>query len=342
MRSGFFFGLILLFAIAMLYLVRPFLYPIFWAAVIAVICAPVYRWILKYLKLPKVSSLFAIGFVILAVLLPLGLVAGLLVNESVDLYNKVAGGTYFTEVRETARRLEGTALGPVVAQVQEQWTSYAANVTKTVSLFLFENVKKLTQVSLWFLFLLFIMLYSLYYFFKDGPQILKRIMHLSPLGDTYEALLYDKFTSTARATLKSTLIIGGVQGALGGILFWATGIEGALVWAVIMAVFSIIPAVGPFLVWLPAGIIMLALGNFGSGLVILIGGSVISFVDNLLRPPLLGKDTEMHPLIVLFATLGGILLFGISGFIIGPIIAALFLAVVSIYDYYYRNELQNN
>src|SRR3989338_3429830 len=119
------------------------------------------------------------------------------------------------------------------------------------------------------------MLYSLYYFFKDGPQILKRIMHLSPLGDTYEALLYDKFTSTARATLKSTLIIGGVQGALGGILFWATGIEGALVWAVIMAVFSIIPAVGPFLVWLPAGIIMLALGNFGSGLAILIGGGVL-------------------------------------------------------------------
>ena len=172
--------------------------------------------------------------------------------------------------------------------------------------------------------------------------MLERVMQLSPLGDKYESMLYERFTSTARATLKSTFIIGGIQGFLGGILFWIAGLEGALVWGVIMAVLSIIPAVGPFIVWLPAGIIMLALGNGWEGLAILIGGFVISFVDNLLRPPLVGKDTEMHPLVVLFATLGGLLLFDVSGFVIGPILAALFLSVVSIYHYYYRNELQNN
>jgi len=167
-------------------------------------------------------------------------------------------------------------------------------------------------------------------------------MHLSPLGDTYEEMLYEKFTSATRATLKSTLIVGGIQGTLGGILFWIAGIEGAFVWGTIMVVLAIIPALGPPLILIPAGIIVLILGNLSSGILLLVGALVISFVDNLLRPPLIGKDIQMHPLVVLFATLGGILLFGISGFVIGPIIAALYTSIMSIYEHYYKTELGNN
>lgn len=168
-------------------------------------------------------------------------------------------------------------------------------------------------------------------------------MHLSPLGDKYEGLLYERFTSTARATLKSTLILGSIQGALGGILFWITGVEGALIWAIVMAFVAMIPALGSFLVWLPIGLIMLALGNMWQGFTILIVGAIlISNIDNLLRPMLVGRDTQMHPLLVLFSTLGGIFLFGISGFVLGPIIMSLFLSVISIYDHYYRNELGRN
>ncbi len=168
-------------------------------------------------------------------------------------------------------------------------------------------------------------------------------MHLSPLGDQYEQMLYQRFTSTARATLKGTLIIGGIQGVLGGLLFYFTGVEGAFVWGVIMTILSIIPAVGSFLVWFPAGIIMIATGNIGAGItILLVGAIIISNIDNVLRPPLVGKDTQMHPLFILFSTLGGIMLFGVSGFIIGPVLMALFLAVVSIYDHYYKTELDRN
>ena len=160
------------------------------------------------------------------------------------------------------------------------------------------------------------------------------------MGDAYEKMLYEKCRSTSVATLESAFIIGGVQGTIGGILFWITGVPGALVWGVVMMAFSILPALGSFMVWLPAGLIMLALGNVWQGVaILLVGIFIIATVDNLIRPPLLGKDTEMHPLIVLFSTLGGIFLFGVSGFIIGPIIAALFLAIISIYDHYYQSEL---
>jgi len=168
-------------------------------------------------------------------------------------------------------------------------------------------------------------------------------MHLSPLGDRYETMLYERFTSTTRATLKGTLLVGLVQGSLGGIVFYLAGVQGALIWGLIMAAASIVPALGSSIVWLPAGIIALALGNVWQGLMILIlGAFLISTIDNLLRPKLVGKDIQMHPLLVLFSTLGGIFWFGISGVVIGPVIAALFLAVISIYDDHYSNELGKN
>jgi predicted PurR-regulated permease PerM len=187
------------------------------------------------------------------------------------------------------------------------------------------------------------MIYTLFFFLKDGKRMLTRLMHLCPLGDVYEEMLYQRFTSTARATLKGTIIIGTIQGTLGGILFAITGIEGALIWGILMILLSLIPGIGSAIIWLPAGIIMLGLGNIWQGVTILaVGMFVISLIDNILRPALVGKDTQMHPILILFSTLGGIAFFGISGFIIGPVITALFLAVVSIYEHYYKRELQDN
>jgi len=191
--------------------------------------------------------------------------------------------------------------------------------------------------------MLFIMFYTLFFFLRDGKKILEHLMHLSPLGNKYETMLYEKFTSTSRATLKGTFLVGCVQGTLGGLLFLAVGIPGALIWGLMMVALSIVPAVGCSIIWLPTGIIMLLMGNIWQGITILLFGTlVISNIDNLIRPPLVGKDIQMHPLLVLFSTLGGIFIFGISGFIIGPVIAALFTSVISIYDHYYRNELSNN
>ena len=343
MRSAFFFGLIIILTIAMLYLIRPFFYPIFWAAVLAILFYPIYSWLDKHIKLPRLSSVFVLVLVIVTIFLPLTLLSILIVNESIELYTRVSRGDgLINNVQGATAWLESTPLAPYVENIKTEWTGYATNATKVISIFLFNNVKNLTQVSVKFVFMLFIMFYTLFFFFKDGPRLLKFLMRVSPLGDKYEAMLYQKFTSTARATLKSTLIVGGLQGTLGGIFFWIAGIQGALVWGIIMIALSVVPAIGSFVIWLPAGIIMLALGNTWQGLVILIGGLFISTIDNIIRPPLIGKDTQMHPLIILFTTLGGIFLFGISGFVIGPIIASLFLAIISIYNCYYHGELDNN
>lgn len=343
-RGAVFFGLIIILGVIALYLILPFAYPIFWAMVVAVTFYPVFSWINSHIKLPSISSFITVLLVIVVLFLPLILLSLLLVQESADLYTSIESGNYFGAVESLTAHLEGNSrFAPLVQTVKQEWTSYAASGARALSIFIFDNIKAITQNSIRFMFQGFIMLYTLFYFFKDGKDILKRIMYLSPLGNRYEEMLYYRFVSTTRATLKSTIILGGIQGLLGGILFWATGVEGAFIWAIVMTILSIIPAVGSFLVWAPAGLIMLFAGSIAKGIIILaVGAIIISNIDNVLRPPLLGKDTSMHPLLVLFATLGGLIFFGVSGFVIGPIIMSLFLAVISIYDHHYKRQLQSN
>jgi predicted PurR-regulated permease PerM len=177
------------------------------------------------------------------------------------------------------------------------------------------------------------MLYTLFFFIRDGDKFLGMAMRVLSLGQEREKVLYERFVATARATLKVTMIIGGLQGSLGGLMFWVTGIEGALVWGVVMILFSIVPVVGCSIIWIPAGVIMLLMGHFWKGILILaFGVFVISMVDNLLRPILLGRDVQMHPLLIFLSTLGGLSLFGFSGFVIGPIITSLLLAMWAMYD----------
>jgi predicted PurR-regulated permease PerM len=193
-----------------------------------------------------------------------------------------------------------------------------------------------THFVLW----VFVMFFTLFYFLIDGKRLLKYLMMISPLRNEHDQLLIEKFTSISRATLKGTIVIGLIQGLLGGIVFWIAGIPSSAIWGLAMMFFSIIPMVGTTIVWIPAGVIMLLLGNVWQGVFILImGAGVISMIDNILRPKLVGRDTEMHPLMVFFATLGGISFFGLPGFIIGPIIVSLFLALGEIYGIEFRNQL---
>ncbi len=343
MRTVFFSVLIILLATAMLYLVRPFIYPIFWAAIIAILFYPIYKRILQTIKSPAISSLFTLIGVVIILFVPLTILATLLINASVDLYQAVADGDWMGKVQVATGWLEKTSFAPYIDSIKGNWTEYAAQAAQNLSIFLFENLKNITQNSVQFIFMLFIMLYTLFFFLKDGPRMLNKIMRLSPLGDDYETMLYQKFTSTARATLKSTFLVGGVQGILTGLLFWIVGIKGAIIWAVLTTAIAIVPAIGAFVIWLPAGIIMLALGNVWEGItILLVGMLIISTIDNFLRPILIGKDTQMHTLVVLFSTLGGIFIFGISGFVIGPILAALFLSIIAIYEHHYKGELQDN
>ena len=153
-----------------------------------------------------------------------------------------------------------------------------------------------------------------------------------PLPDGVERRILDRFTSVTRATIKGTLVIGIIQGSLAGLAFWVVGIDSAVFWGTIMSVLSIIPAVGSAIIWVPAVIILIITGQYVQAIGLLLFCSLlVGSIDNVLRPWLVGRDTELHELMIFFGTLGGISLFGIIGFIIGPIIAALFVTAWDIY-----------
>ena len=189
----------------------------------------------------------------------------------------------------------------------------------------------------------FLMLFIMFYFYLDGPRILERIIKWSPLKDEYERVLIEKFVSVSKGTLKGILVIGVIQGILGGFLFWGVGMSSPIFMGVLMVFASIIPAVGTAAIWLPAALVLLVEGRWGAAIVTAaVGAGVIGSVDNFVRPILVGKDIKMHDLLVLLSTLGGLGIFGLPGLIIGPIIAALFLAIWNIYEEVFATELAAN
>jgi predicted PurR-regulated permease PerM len=205
---------------------------------------------------------------------------------------------------------------------------------------LFSGLSSFTYTAFYDLFLSFIFLYTLFFFLKDGRHMLARIQYYLPLNEIDQQRLLGKFLSVTRATLKGTLVVGVVQGSLAGIAFRVAGIDSAVFWGTLMAVLSIVPVLGPPLVWIPAVIFLAATGQYvqAAGL-LLFCSIVVGQIDNILRPILVGRDTQMHELLIFFGTLGGIGVFGIFGFIIGPVIAALFVTVWEIYGETFRENL---
>jgi len=186
-----------------------------------------------------------------------------------------------------------------------------------------------------------IMFFTMFYFFIDGNALIKRIKYLSPIRDDYEDLIFSRFLLISRATVLGTILIGIIQGSLGAISLLIFGIKSWLLWGFVMIILSIMPVVGSWIVLVPAGIIQLITGNIWQGIgLLLMSTAVISNIDNFIRPRLVGKGAKLHDLIIFFSSLGGITVFGIMGFIIGPVIAALFISVLDIYSTEFESQLK--
>jgi predicted PurR-regulated permease PerM len=345
LRAILFFGILTTVTVLFLFIISPFFLAIFWAAVIASIFYPLYVRLKKYLKNESISTLIVMLAVFFIIVIPLTFLSSLLIKESLQLYDAIDNNRsqISQSIQQTISWIQNNNYVGKLYLDEATIVEKLSDITKTITAFIFTSVKNLTQNSIVFLAMLLIMFYTLFFFIRDGEKMLKKIMYLSPLGDKNEELLYNKFTSTARATIRGTLLIGLIQGFLGAILFSVTGVQGAIIWAIIMTITAIIPAAGSYVIWLPAGIISLIIGDVWQGILILaFGFLIIGTIDNFLRPILVGKDTQIHPLLILFSTLGGILLFGISGFLIGPIITSFLLALWEMYAHHYRKELANN
>lgn len=318
--------------IAFLWLIRGFMQPIFWAVALGIVFYPVHRRLQE--RLPGRSNLTAalsvIG-VLFVVVLPVIGIAVAVTGEAAALYQRIQSGDYnlatiFSSMTDRLPQLE-SALQRIGFE-PDRFTEQLTSVAGTVSSFLANRALEFGQDTLRTAVFFFLMLYLLYFFLKDGHSMLDSVVHALPLGDSRERELLARFEEVSRATIKGSLVIGIVQGVIGGITFAVLGISAPVLWGVLMALLSIVPAVGPVFVWAPAAIILLLSGRIAAGIFLFIVGAVIiSLVDNLLRPILVGRDTRMPDYLILLSTLGGLSAFGLAGVVIGPIIAAFFLTV---------------
>ena len=312
------------------YILSPFFLAIFWAALLAGIFMPLFRRFNKKFESPNLSAALTFLIIIFIFVIPAILVISLLVKESFEIYNSLnSGGSQWPEkIKNIINSINDNPFLMRLHLDENFLAEKSTDIFKGVANFIFQNLSALTQNTIIFLVQFAVMLYTLFYFIRDGQSYVKAVSdHLPFDNNDLKNFFINRFITTAQATLKFTIVIGGVQGFLGGLIFYITGVEKALIWGVIMFAFSIVPAVGSAIIWAPAGIIMLITGHVWQGItIILFGAIVISLADNLLRPVLLGKDIEMQPLMIFLSTLGGLAVFGFSGFVLGPLIASFFLA----------------
>lgn len=345
-QQFFFFGLLLITSVTFLWMIGGFIMPIFWAIVLAIVFYPFFTRCAKVLFNSRgVASIITILLLILIVLIPLISIAGLVVKESITLYQSITENSsaqtqtlsLLERINDLSYYLEPYGISEEV--VKEKLKSYVASI----SAWLTSSALTVSQVTFSLVINVCLMLYILFYLLKDGEAIQTKLLHILPLGDKYEKLLFERFSATTRAVVKGTLIIAIIQGVIGGVLFYLTGVTAPVLWGVVMTFLAIIPAVGPAIIWIPAGIILILSGFLWEGFTILLVGSLlISLVDNVLRPLLVGRDTQMPDAIVLLSTIGGLATFGISGFVVGPIIAAFFISLWSIFEEKYHAELSQN
>src|ERR1041385_6458552 len=315
-----------------------FLKPLLLGALLAGLFHPLYRWITRLLG-GRQSLGAAVTLLVLLVLGlgPISVFLGIVVQQALTVSDQaipwltqhVGAASTFNVNEWVMQRF------PALARYmpsQEQLVEQVGTAAKTAGAFLVTLASRMTVTTASFLLNLFVMLYAMFFFFKDGHKILERIFYYTPLSDEDERRMLTQFASITRATIKGTVVIGIIQGALGGMAFRVAGIEGAALWGTIMTILSIIPGIGAPLVWVPFVIFLYVNGQYLTATLLLVWcGAVVTTIDNFLRPVLVGRDAQMPDLLILIGTLGGLFLFGPMGFIVGPIICGLFLTVWDIY-----------
>ncbi|GGX06141.1 AI-2E family transporter [Pigmentiphaga litoralis] len=320
-------------SIAFVWILQPFIGAVFWGTILAIIFAPLNRKLVnKFGKRRNAATLVTLLLVLLIVILPLMLITGSLVQQGSLVYDQIKSGNlnfgaYFQRAFDALPLWVHDIMVRFglsdIASIQTKLADAAAQGSQLMA----SKAVSIGQDTFQLLVSFAIMLYLMFFLLRDGPQTARRIRQAIPLSDGHKQHLLQKFTTIARATVKGNIAVALVQGALGGIIFWILGVQAPLLWAVVMAFLSLLPAVGAGLVWGPVAIYFLLTGSIWEGVVLIaFGFLVIGLVDNILRPLLVGKDTRMPDYVVLISTLGGMALFGLSGFVIGPVIAGLFMA----------------
>ncbi|MDQ2075543.1 AI-2E family transporter [Marinimicrobium sp. ABcell2] len=338
-----FLGILVIASVAFIWLIMPFFAPVFWAVAIAIIFRPVFQWLLKkFPRWPNVNALLTLLTCVIIVIMPAIFLIASIISQGMSLYERIDEGEidlqeYLEQIQEAVPVLRTWMERQDISMddLREGATEAAMAGGQIVA----QSTLNIGQNIFGFVLAMGVMLYVAFFLIRDGHKLVGLLMRALPLNKEREELLFTKFAEVTRATIKGNIIIAIVEGALGGIIFWVLGIPGPLLWGVVMAIVSLIPVIGPGLIWVPVAIYMLATGDFVSAIVLIAFGSiVIGLVDNFLRPILVGRDTKLPDYLVLLSTLGGLVLFGINGFVMGPVIAALFTVVWGIFIREFKHQ----
>jgi predicted PurR-regulated permease PerM len=324
-------------------MIRDFFVTLLLAGIFAGLLHPPYEKLVRLFHEHRaLASICIVLLFVLAVVIPLLAFLGVVAGQALDI-SRSAAPWIERQIREPDRLYEWLRNLPgseYVDAYRDEILKRLGVMAGDIGNFVVRGLSAATTGTVSFLFQFFIFLYALFFFLMDGDRLLRKILSYMPLSIKDENRLIGKFTSVTRATIRGTLVVGIVQGGMAGVGFAVAGIGGSVFWGTVMVVLSIIPGIGTALVWIPASIYLLAVGKVLAGVLLAIYCAVIvGSVDNLLRPRLVGKDTKMPDLMILVGTLGGILLFGVVGFILGPVVAALFITVWDIYGHAFEFAL---
>ncbi|WP_054032559.1 AI-2E family transporter [Desulfatitalea tepidiphila] len=335
----------LLFLISAIFLsmIRNFLMALLLAGIFSAMAQPIFRKTTRLLgNRPRAAALSTLLLFCLVVLVPLSGLVSIVTAQAVKVGQSITPWVRHQIAQPTAfsEYLQRIPYYDQLLPYHDQIVSKAGELASRISVFLVNSLSAGAMGTVNFIFMFFVFLYVCYFFLMDGKALMVRILYYLPLQEKEENRLLDRFTSVTRATLKGTALIGVLQGALAGVAFAVVGIDASIFWGTVMAALSIIPALGSAIVWVPAAIILAAGGSYLKAIgLTLFCSLVVGSLDNLLRPRLVGKDTQMHDLMIFLGTLGGIAMFGVIGFIIGPIIAALFVTIWDIYGEVFKDFL---
>ena len=327
--------LLLAVSAAFIWVLLPFYGAIFWGAILAVVFQPVQRRLLNMRGMRgrhTVAALITLTLIIFIVIVPVILIVGALAREGATIYamitkGEINVGQYYQQIMSALPDsvhdlMTRYGIGDVFS-IQEKLSAGALQASRVVA----TQAVSVGQNTFQFVIGLAIMLYLLFFLLRDGGNLARHARNLIPLSEGHKQHLFRKLATVVRATIKGNIAVAATQGILGGLMFWFLGIQGSLLWGVVMAVLSLLPAVGAALIWGPVAVYFLVTGLIWQGVVlVLFGVLVIGLVDNVLRPLLVGKDTKIPDYVILISTVGGISVFGLNGFVIGPLFAALFIA----------------
>lgn len=303
-----------------------------WAGLAALLFQPLYQRLLAQRPGRRnTAAALTMLTITIAVVIPAIIIASMVVDQAAGVYDQIRSGqinfaAYFQQVHDALpdrlrRALDSSGLGSF-AGLQARVSEVASNSVSMIA----QQALSVGRGTAAFVLAFGVGLYTTFFLLRDGEQIGASIASALPLERGVTQRLTDKFVAVARATIKGSGVVALVQGALGAITFWIVGLPASLLWGVLMAVASLLPAIGPVIIWAPVAVYLLATGAIWQAVVVVVSGvAVIGLVDNLLRPMLVGRDTGIPDWLVLVTTLGGIELCGLSGIVVGPLVAALFL-----------------